>query len=164
MDRVRRVKNMLNRCPSCNATRLSHRIVERTRHVAGHVFAAKLPARVCGSCGVSYFSDDAVAAFDLAVAARLAEAGITAAEALKFMRKVTGLSGKQFAELLEVRPETVSRWEKAKRPIDRATYAIIRQLIFDRLHGSTVMADFLRSLHKPKRLPRRVKVDLHNAA
>ena len=90
--------------------------------------------------------------------------GITDAEALKFMRKVTGLNGKEFAELLEVRPETVSRWEKDKRPIDRATYAIIRQLIFDRLHGRTVMADFLRSLRKPKRLPRRVKVDLHHAA
>lgn len=141
------------------------RTVERTRHVAGHAFTAELPARVCTSCGESYFSDDDVAAFDLAVAAKLAEAGITDAEALKFMRKVTGLNGKDFAELLEVRPETVSRWEKNKRPIDRATYAIIRQLIFDRLHGTTTMADFLRSLRKPKRLPRRVKVkvDLHAA-
>src|SRR5207237_6906921 len=99
LDRVRGVKDMLNRCPNCNATRLSRRAVERTRHVAGHAFAAKLPAQVCASCGEGYFSDDAVAAFDLAVAARLAEAGITDAEALKFMRKVTGLNGKEFAEL-----------------------------------------------------------------
>jgi putative zinc finger/helix-turn-helix YgiT family protein len=155
---------MLNRCPNCNATKLVRRSVERIRHVAGHAFAARLPAQVCESCGETFFSDDAVTAFDLAVAAKLAGAGIVTADALKFMRKVTGLNGKEFAELLEVRPETVSRWEQDKRPIDRATYAIIRQLIFDRLHGSSVMADFLRSLRKPKHLPRRVRVDLHDAA
>ena len=120
---------------------------------------ASLPAVVCESCGESYFEDDDVASFDLRVAVKLAESGIAAAEALKFMRKVTGLNGKEFAELLEVRPETVSRWEKDKRPIDRATYAVIRQLLFDRLHGSTAMADFLKSLHHPKRLPKKVQLD-----
>jgi len=153
---------IITSCPNCNAS-LSRKRIERTRHVAGHAFTARLPAQVCTSCGETYFADEDVAAFDLQVAARLAESGITDAEALKFMRKVTGLNGKEFAELLEVRPETVSRWEQAKRPIDRSTYAIIRQLVFDRLHGTTATADWLRSLRKPKRLPKNVKLHLDAA-
>jgi DNA-binding transcriptional regulator YiaG len=105
-----------------------------------------------------------VGQFDAAVAAKLAEAGVTQPEALKFMRKVTGLQGKEFAELLLVRPETVSRWEQGKRPIDRATYAIIRQLVHERAGGVTTTADYLRSLRKPKRLPKIVKIALPRAA
>ena len=155
---------MLERCPNGDGGRLQRKKVSRTRNVAGHAFTAELSAQVCATCGETYFADEDVAQFDLRVAARLVEAGVTEAEALKFMRKVTGLNGKEFAELLEVRAETVSRWEQDKRPIDRATYAIIRQLIFDRLHGGSGMADFLRSMRKPKRLPRRVALDLHDAA
>lgn len=155
---------MLESCPSCGIGKLQRRSVDRTRHVAGHAFTASLPARVCASCGEAYFADATVTSFDLVVAATLAEAGVAAAEALKFMRKVTGLNGKEFADLLEVRPETVSRWEKDKRPVDRATYAVIRQLIFDRIHGNTDTADYLRSLHRPKRLPKRVKIDVRDAA
>lgn len=151
---------MLTRCPNCGAGRLKRRPVDRTRHVAGHRFSARLAAQVCGSCGETYFDDATVASFDLAVAARLADAGVTSADALKFMRKVTGLQGKEFAALLHVRPETVSRWEQAKRPIDRATYAIIRQLISERMRGSTGMVDYLRSLQKPKRLPKVVKLGM----
>ena len=80
------------------------------------------------------------------------------------MRKVTGLQGKEFAELLAVRPETVSRWEQGKRPIDRATYAIIRQLVSERARGVTATTDYLRSLRRPKRLPKTVKIALPRAA
>ena len=155
---------MLKRCPNCDSTKLSRATVRRVRHVAGHAFEAKLPAQKCGACGESYFADADVEAFDLLVAARLAGSGVTHAEALQFMRKATGLRSKEFAELLEVRPETVSRWEQAKRPIDRATFAIIHQLIQDRLHGSTATADFLRSLHRPRRLPRQVRLSVDDAA
>jgi putative zinc finger/helix-turn-helix YgiT family protein len=153
---------MLKACPNCNAS-LRRKTIERTRHVAGHAFKASLPALVCASCGETYFADEDVASFDLHVAATLARAGITDAEALKFMRRATGLNGKEFADLLAVRPETVSRWEQGRRPIDRSTYAIIHQLVFDRLRGTSATADWLRSLRKPKRLPKSVKLQLDAA-
>ena len=155
---------MLKRCPKCRATRLESRTIKRKRHVAGHEFAADVPARVCVECRTSYFDDRVVGAFDALVAAKLAEAGVAEPEALKFMRKVTGLQGKEFAELLAVRPETVSRWEQGKRPIDRATYAIIRQLVSERTCGVTTTTDYLRSLHRPKRLPKTVKIAVPRAA
>lgn len=155
---------MPKRCPNCGAARVESRTVKRKRHVAGHEFAADLPAGVCAACGTSYFDDLVVDQFDVLVAAKLAEAGVTEPDALKFMRKVTGLQAKEFAELLAVRPETVSRWEQGKRPIDRATYAIIRQLVQERARGVTSTTDYLRSLHRPKRLPKTVKIALPCAA
>lgn len=155
---------MLKRCPKCEATRLEARTIKRKRHVAGHEFAADLPARVCVECGTSYVDDLIVSAFDTLVAAKLAEAGVTEPEALQFMRKVTGLQGKEFAELLAVRPETVSRWEQGKRPIDRATYAVIRQLVSEHTRGVTTTTDYLRSLRQPKRLPKTVKIAVPRAA
>ncbi len=155
---------VLKQCPNCGAARLESRVVKRKRHVAGHVFTADLPARVCAECGTTYFDDRVVGQFDTLVAAKLAEAGVTESGALKFMRKVTGLQGKEFAELLAVRPETVSRWEQGKRPIGRATYAIIRQLVYERARGVTATTDYLRSLHKPKRLPKTVRIALPRAA
>ena len=80
------------------------------------------------------------------------------------MRNVTRLQGKESSELLAVRPETVSRWELGKRPIDRATSAVIRQLVSERTYGVTTTADYLRSLHKPKRLPNTVKIAVPRAA
>lgn len=126
---------MIERCPKCKGRSIV-RTVERSRRVAGHEFTARLPARVCTSCGEAFFLDTVVATFDLLVGARLAQAGVNVSEALKFIRKVTGLNGRQFAELLDVRPETVSRWERGRRPIDRATYALIRHMMFDRKSGT----------------------------
>jgi putative zinc finger/helix-turn-helix YgiT family protein len=155
---------MMKQCPNCGAARLESRVVKRKRHVGGHVFTADLPARVCAACGHSYFEDRVVGQFDALVAAKLAEAGVTAAEALKFMRKVTGLQGKEFADLLAVRPETVSRWEQGRRPVDRATYAVIRQLVSERARGLTTTRDYLHSLRRPKRLPKTVRIALSDAA
>jgi putative zinc finger/helix-turn-helix YgiT family protein len=155
---------MLKQCPNCGAAAVERRTIRRKRHVAGCEFTADLQARVCTGCGTSYFEDRVVGQFDAAVAARLAEAGVTDPAALKFMRKVTGLQGKEFAELLGVRPETVSRWEQGKRPVDRATYAVMRQLVYERARGLTSTTDYLRSLHKPKRLPKRVRIALPRAA
>ncbi|HEY3354618.1 MAG TPA: type II TA system antitoxin MqsA family protein [Polyangia bacterium] len=150
-------------CPGCGGE-LESRPVERARTVAGHAFTASLPARVCRSCGEAFFDDAIVERFDLAIAARLAEGGVDAPEALKFLRKATGLQGRELAVLLDVRPETVSRWEQGKRPVDRATFAIMRQLVWERLHARTALADYLASLRRPKRLPRRVKIDVGRAA
>ena len=154
----------MNRCPNCGATRVQSRVVRRKRHVAGHIFIGALPARVCARCAASYFDDLTVGEFDVLVAAKLAEAGLTDPEALQFMRKATGLQGKEFAELLAVRPETVSRWEQGKRPVDRATYALIRQLVYERARGITATTDYLRSLRRPKRLPKTVRIALARAA
>lgn len=151
-------------CTNCLGTSFKRATVELVRHVAGRVFAGQLPARVCLGCEMRYFAGDDLGRFDLAVAATLATAGVLDPEALRFMRKATEPRAKEFADLLGVRAETVSRWESGKTTIDRAAYAVIHQLIVDRLQGSSATSDYLRSLRKPRRLPARVKIVLPDAA
>ena len=127
--------------------------------IAGHTFTSQLPAQVCGKCGEVFFSSRVVAAFDMRVAGALLEAGETTGEALRYIRKVAGIAAAELADLLAVRAETISRWENNKRPIDRGSYAVLRQLVLDRLHGSTATADYLRSLRRPRKLPLRVKIE-----
>jgi DNA-binding transcriptional regulator YiaG len=117
----------------------------------------KLPAQQCVECGERYFSDEAVSSFDLLVASKLARAGIASPEAIKFIRKATGLQGKELAALLHVRAETVSRWERAKRSIDLATFAIFSRLVEDRLNQRTDTVDLLRAMGTG-RLPKIVEL------
>ena len=149
---------MLTRCPVCKE-RLLRRRVEMTRKVVGHTFTALLPAQICGKCGESFFESTVVAEFDLRVAEALLQAGETSGAAIRYIRKAAGIAASELAGLLDVRPETVSRWEHDKRPIDRGSYAVLHQLILDQDHHSTATADYLRSLKRPRKLPQRVKLE-----
>ena len=154
----------LKDCPNCGSLNLKRSLLEVTRDVAGFQFAAKVAGFACPHCGERFFDGQPLIRLDLTIALRLAEAGVLTPEALKFMRKATGLNGKEFAELLSVRPETVSRWESGKLPIDRATYAIVHQLVTDQLHQTSTTMDFLRSLAKPKHLPKKLRLGNIEAA
>lgn len=149
--------NQSDLCPRDGGV-LSERKVEHTRRIGETTFSGRLPALVCRSCKESFIAQSDLADFDARVALMLAGAGMAGPEVLRFLRKATGLQAKEFAQLLGVRPETVSRWEAGKAPMDRATLAIIRQILADRLEVRTGMAEFLRSLQKPKKLPAQVRV------
>jgi hypothetical protein len=149
------------KCPTDRGA-LVRRLVPHTRHVGPYAFSGRVPGLVCKKCKESYIEGVDLAAFELRVAVVLADAGVASPEVLRYLRKAMGLLGKEFAQILGVRPETVSRWE-AGGSIDRATYAVIRQILHDRLQGKTEMADYLRSLKKPKPLPREVKMRLAKA-
>src|SRR5260370_42478452 len=103
-----------------------------TRIVAGHSFKASVAALVCDSCGAIYFNGPALGNFDLAVANKLARAGVSDGEAIKFMRKAVGLPAVTLAELLDTSPETVSRWERGVSHIDRAAFAILAGIVMER--------------------------------
>ena len=85
-------------------------------------------------------------------------AGETAGEALAFMRKAVGLSGIKLAELFDLTPETVSRLEHGKAPPDRRTVALLAALVKDQAAGRDGMLATLRSLQRPRRLGKSVKV------
>ena len=86
-------------------------------------------------------------AFDLQVACSLAREGACNGEALRFMRKVLGLDGRELASLLSLTPETVSRIEKGRVPVDVRTAALIGAMVLDKLEDRT---DTLKRLHALK--------------
>jgi DNA-binding transcriptional regulator YiaG len=122
-----------------------------------------VPGQECRQCGESFFEVRTLARFDQLVAKELANAGVKTGDVLRFIRKAAGVRAVDLAALLDVRPETVSRWEHDKRPIDRGSYAVLHQLLIEKLAESTATADYLRRLGKAKRLPKTVRVEMQAA-
>lgn len=149
-------------CPSCKVAgkmRLDTAALER--ELGGVTFKAKVPALRCGVCKEWFVSFEEGRRFELAVALAVAEHGISSADAFKFMRKATELRASDLAELLAVTPETVSRWETGKVPVERRALALLQALVTDRVHGTTVTLDRLKALCAVKRRkPRAVRVAL----
>ena len=147
-----------NRCWKCKSKALKAILVAESRTVASHVFTAELPWLHCDGCGERTISGPVLEALDLSIASALARAGITAPEALRFMRKALGLPAAELAELLQLRPETVSRMENGKTVADRRTVALLAAMVFDRQAGREDTLERLRVLAHPPRLAKRVQI------
>jgi len=133
-------------CQSENVTR------ERVHHeitVGGVVFDAQLDAFSCQECEQSIIESAELERFEQKVALELAQHGLRSPEAVKFMRKAIGLRGIDLAELLQVTPDTISRWERGGSPIDNASFAVLGSLVIDEYYESTNTLDRLKALSKP---------------
>ena len=142
----------------CKNETIEETTVEETRHLAGRTFTASVSALRCSACGEVYFPGPALEDFDVAIAGELARHGVVSAEAFSFMRRAIGLMARDLAELLDVAPETVSRWEHGKLPLERGPFALLAAIVLDRLEGQTTTLDRLKALLKPEPLPKLVRL------
>jgi putative zinc finger/helix-turn-helix YgiT family protein len=86
--------------------------------------------RRCGSCGAEDVAIPNVSGLHRSIAAILVNRrSALAAVEFRFLRQFLGQSSKDFAKILGVTPETLSRWENAKReippPVDRAVRLLV---------------------------------------
>ena len=146
---------MLEKCPNCQSEKMKPGTADLARELGGVTFKAKVPVERCGACKEWYVSHDNGRRFEIAVALAVEAQGLDSADAFKFMRKATELRAVDMAELLAVTPETVSRWETGKVPVDRRALALLQALVTDYAGGSTVTLDRLRALSNRKRRPKR---------
>ncbi|TMB19585.1 MAG: helix-turn-helix domain-containing protein [Deltaproteobacteria bacterium] len=153
------MKSVKRKCSRCGNTGLDEKKRPATRTVAGHSFKASVPALVCDSCGAIYFNGPALENFDLAVANKLARAGVSDGEAVKFIRKAVGLPAVTLAELLDTSPETVSRWERGVSRIDRAAFAILAGIVMEKADDRSDTLERLRALRHPARLGQLVQIE-----
>lgn len=147
-------------CPKCKK-KLKEEEGEIRVAVGDRLFTGKEPAWSCSTCREFYSSGPHRGVFELRVAAELARAGETSGDAMKFMRKALGLRGSDLAELLDVRPETISRWETGKEGVDRRSVALLALLVAERAEGRTTAEDVLRAVMQPKK--RRLKLHYSGA-
>ncbi len=150
-------------CVMCKG-RLEAVTVGEVIDVDGHAFAARIPAARCTSCRETFIGAEDLAAFETAVAVRLADAGASSPGAFRFMRKAVGLKASDLAALLDVTAETMSRWENGKLPIPRAPAALLGAMVRDAAEGRTVTRDALARLGNPRKLGKRVRVTVKGAA
>ena len=79
----------------------------------------------CSSCGEMLFDDSEVERQEKLLAAGLVERGIRKGAEFKLVRKVAGFKAVEIAAMLDVRPETLSRWESGDQEIPRlAAFAL----------------------------------------
>jgi DNA-binding transcriptional regulator YiaG len=61
---------------------------------------------------------------------------------VRFMRAALNMSGREFAEAMELTPETVSRWENGERGIGGYSEKLLRHNICALLHGDVRGIDY----------------------
>lgn len=152
------------KCVMCGHEALEPGVVERTERVGDLSYTAEIPAKLCPSCGESYVSLETLRQLGALVAADLAREGVATPEAFKYMRKRLRLPAKELAALLDVSPETVSRWEHGKHPLDSRAVKLLGVMVLVSV-GDRPGLDYLRSLlqkREPRDLARRLP-SLHAA-
>lgn len=149
---------MAKRCFNCKSTELVAAEHEDRMEVAGHRFTRSVPAMRCARCGEETMKGADLETFEVEVAAELARHGELPADAFRFMRRVLGMKAAELGELLDVTPETVSRWENEKQAIERRAAALLSSMVLDKVEGRTSTLDRLKALREPSPLPRLVRL------
>ncbi len=150
----------MKRCERCKTGKLEKTVAPDSVEVGKHVFTAKVPGLKCRQCGEIYFDGPSLERFELRVAVELARAGESSGDVMRFMRKTAGLRAMELAELLGVTPETVSRWETGKQPVEHRAMAVVGALVAERLEGKTSTLDNLKALRRPRKLAREIELTL----
>jgi putative zinc finger/helix-turn-helix YgiT family protein len=127
------------KCPNCKQNKM--RSWAGMYEVEGvEVFARG--AR-CRACGEAVFDSDQVDELEKARAVALVQRGIRTGVEFKFVRKVADLKATELAELLDVTPKTVSRWETGDVELPRYAAFVLGEL----LERPRVVRERLRKLN-----------------
>jgi hypothetical protein len=74
-----------------------------------------------------------------------------------------GLKAVRLAELLDVTPMQVSRWENGRKPLERRAVALVSALALEQVEGKAATRTVLEALAAGKKPPRNVRLNLNAA-
>jgi DNA-binding transcriptional regulator YiaG len=149
----------MNRCHNDN-TRLVTGTYKFRQEISGRMFTATLPARVCPTCGEKMVAYEDIHPVDLEAAAVLAREGPSDGASFKFMRTVLRMKAADLAGLLDVTPESISKWENARTPVRRAAWMVLAELVLDEVGrgARTPVLERLERLVTGKRVQKHVRI------
>lgn len=113
-------------------------------------FAVEVPCIRCAACGETTTAHSDGEKADAAVAHALAVHGPVTGSAFRHMRNALDISRADMARLLDVAPETVSRWEVEGRPVDRAAWLLVSTIVEEHQAGRTTTLARLRKVTAEK--------------
>src|SRR2546428_13556936 len=151
-------------CPACGKTTFEAATYAARRDLDGRRFTADVPARKCTSCGELLISGPGIAAFERATTLESARGGDVGAEGSRRLRKAAGLKAVRLAELLDVPPMQVSRWENGRKPLERRAVALVSALALEQVEGKAAARAVLEALAARKKVPRTVRLDVNAAS
>jgi putative zinc finger/helix-turn-helix YgiT family protein len=114
------------RCPACK-NEDSLRSWEGPEIIMGVEIQAR--GQRCESCGERLFTGLEVDRQFDEVARAIVARGLRTGAELRWVRKAAGFRAADVAELLDVRPETISRWERGEADMPRAAVFVVSQAI-----------------------------------
>ena len=120
-----------------------------------------MPALVCPVCGEKVIDGPLLLQKEREVAAALAREGPIDGDSFRFMRTTLRLRAADLAALLDVTPETISKWENGKNPVLRTAWLVVADMAFENADedGRHPLRERLQSLAKGKRARKRVRLD-----
>src|SRR5712664_363032 len=150
---------MKRRCGKCGNPGLA--AVKHTikRELDGRTFSGDVTATRCEACGETLVPGPAALAFERAVVADLAR-GDVGPQSFRFLRRAAGLQAARLAELLDVTPGTVSRWENGKKPLERRAVALVVALALEAQEKRTTTRELLERLASKRKPSKRVVLGL----
>jgi DNA-binding transcriptional regulator YiaG len=154
---------MAKTCSRCDREKVVSIQLDDTMDVCGHTFMAQLPAEKCEACGQVVIQGQDVRLFELRVAVEIAKAGLRTAESFKYLRKALGMEPESLAELLDVPAEFIGYWENQSWPVDPRAHAVLCCLLLTKLTQKASSLDPLRVLREPRKLSRKVRLNLIDA-
>lgn len=137
------------RCPTCQSEALQSDRCEERIVVGGETFVVDVVCERCVKCGEEVVSYQARSAAELTVAFALAQRGRLSGTTLRFMRKALGYQAGELATLIDVTPETFSRWENGERLPEGRAFVLVGLLVAARLRGSNDAVGLLEALRAP---------------
>lgn len=132
---------------------------EQRYQVGETTYHANVPMLQCPGCGEGYVEGPDLKTAELAVAAEVARRGPAAGFSFRFMRKVLGIRGNEMAELLGVRPETISRWEQGRGHVDRSAWTVLSAIVIEEREGRRSLRERLETLRRPARTAKDVRIE-----
>jgi hypothetical protein len=131
---------------------------------SGHVVIYGVPGWQCGDCAEVYRTADDLGRSELIAAGGLASTGYREGAVFKFMRKAVGLRATDLAELLDVTPETISRWENDRHEIDRPAWLAVEGLVRDALERKDTTRRRLLALNERRAHKEPLRLDFASDA
>lgn len=151
----------ISKCTACGGSRLADSSETEEHEVSGTKYRIEVPAWKCRRCGEVFVDGPATLRAELVVAGELARHGPANGETFRFMRSSLQLRATELADLLDIRAETVSRWEKGHDPVDRSAWAALAAMVCESLEKRRDTRDRLEAIRSPAQKPRTiVRLDL----
>jgi putative zinc finger/helix-turn-helix YgiT family protein len=113
-------------CPSCEKPGT---IRTWEGHVERYGIEIAAHGKRCRECGETLFDLAEMKRQERAIAKQLAMRGVRTGSEFRLVRKVAGLRAVDVAAMLDVTPETVSRWERGTVEIPRAAAYVLGDLL-----------------------------------
>jgi DNA-binding transcriptional regulator YiaG len=148
----------MDRCPKCGSAYVRGFRDERF-DMDGLTALVQVPTLTCNQCKLTE-TDASLAQMELAFAGFVSRAGTGSGHAFRLFRKALGLRATQLAQWLNLRPETLSRWENRQGTVDRAAWPVLAAMVEDRLEGRTRTLDRVQASAAPRPSTRTVKIGL----